>query len=278
MITRRTGVWFKVFTAFWEMQFNPFSRPAQGKHCFESGDFRQATARLKHLCDIKGIGLFTGNSGTGKTFTLKKFAEALNPGLFKLFYAPLSSVTVLEFYRAVAIGLGIAPSHKKIDLFNAIQDRIKSLARDKRVTPVIIFDEGQYLSAKILNDLKIILNFDMDSNNHAVVILAGLPALATTLSMGAHESLAQRIRINYAFTGLSKTEMTDYVVSKLKDCGASPAIFADNALEALWGCCAGSPRVVNSLAENCLRIGAQKRLKVIDTETVMLANNEISFV
>jgi len=267
-----------MLTAFWEMQFNPFPKSGSGKHHFESDDFKQATARLKHLCDIKGIGLLTGNPGTGKTFTLKMFTDGLNPGLFKVFYAPLSSVTVLEFYRAIAIGLGIDPPYKKIDLFNAIQDRIKSLAKDKRVTPVIICDEGQYLSPKILNDLKILLNFDMDADNHAVFILAGQTALATTLSMSAHEALAQRILINYTFTGLSKTEMVDYIVSKLKACGVSQTIFQENALEALWGCCAGSPRVINSLAENCLRIGAQKGVKLIDPEIVMLANNELSFL
>ena len=267
-----------MITAYWEMQFNPFSKSESGKYHFESDDFRQATARLKHLCDIKGIGLFTGNPGTGKTFTLKKHADSLNPGLYKLFYAPLSSVTVLEFYRAIAIGLGLSPPYKKIDLFNAIQGRIKSLAKDKRVTPVIIFDEGQYLSAKILNDLKILLNFDMDSDNHAVVILAGQAALATTLSMGAHEALAQRILINYTFTGLSKSEMAEYIVSKLKGCGVSQTIFPENALEALWGCCSGAPRVINSLAENCLRIGAQKGAKLIDAEIVMMANNELSLV
>jgi len=267
-----------MFTAYWEMQFNPFSKSPPGNHHFESDDFKQASSRLKHLCDIKGIGLFTGNHGTGKTFTLKKYADALNPGLFKIFYAPLSSVTVLDFYRAIAIGLGLSPQYKKIDLFNDIQERIKSLAKDKRITPVIICDEGQYLSAKVLNDLKILLNFDMDAVNLAVVILAGHVTLASTLSLGAHEALAQRILINYTFTGLSKSEMSGYIAAKLKSCGVTQTIFADNALESLWGCCSGSPRVVNSLAENCLRIGAQKGIKLIDPDIVMLANNELSFV
>jgi type II secretory pathway predicted ATPase ExeA len=260
------------------MQFNPFAKTAQGKHHFESDDFRQATARLRHLCDVRGIGLFTGNPGTGKTFTLKKFVDSLSPGLFRPLYAPLSSVTVMEFYRSVAIGLGLSPPFKKIDLFNAIQERILSLARDRRVTPVIIFDEGQHLSAQILGDLKILLNFDMDSDSPAAVVLAGQPALAATLSMGAHESLAQRVVISYAFTGLSKAEMAEYVASKLKACGAGQPIFPDSALEALWGCCSGSPRVVNSLAECCLRIGAQKGAKLIDPEIVMLASNELALV
>jgi len=267
-----------MFTTYWEMQFNPFSKAACDKHCFESDDFKQATARLKHLCEIKGAGLFTGNSGSGKTFVLKKFADSLNPSLFKVFYLPLSTLTVMEFYRAIAIGLGIAPPHKKIDLFNAIQERIKSLAKDKRITTVIICDEGQYLNTKVLNDLKILLNFDMDSGSHAVIVLSGQPALANNLSMNSHEALAQRIVINYSFGGLTKNEMVDYIVSRLKACGASGNVFADSAMEALWGCCGGAPRVVNSLAENCLRIGAQKGAKLIDTDIVMLANSEISLV
>ena len=267
-----------MFTTYWEMQFNPFSKLASAKHSFESEDFKQATARLKHLCEIKGIGLFTGTPGTGKTFTIKQYADTLNPSLYKVFYLPLSTVSVSEFYRAIAIGLGIVPSYKKIDLFYSIQERILSLSKDKRVTTVIICDESQYLNTKILNDLKIIMNFNMDSENHAALVISGLPTLAGTLSMKPHEALAQRIVINYAFNGLSKVEMTDYINSRLKLCGAGAGIFAENALEALWGCCGGSLRVVNSIAEKCLIIGSQKSAKVICPETVMLANSEISLV
>jgi len=85
------------------MQFNPFDKTAPLKHPFESEDFRQATARLKFLCEAKGIGLFTGLPGSGKTFALKKHADSLNPSLFKVFYLPLSTLTVMEFYRALAI-------------------------------------------------------------------------------------------------------------------------------------------------------------------------------
>ena len=267
-----------MFQAYWEMRFNPFSKQASGKHVFESEDFKQASARLKHLCEIKGIGLFVGPSGSGKTFTLKKYADTLNPSLFKVFYLPLSTVTVLEFYRAIAFGLGIAPPYKKIDLFNQIQERVLSLSKDKRVTTVIICDEGQYLNTKILNDLKIIMSFNMDSENHAAVAIVGQPVLANTLSMTTHEALAQRIVINYAFNGLSRIEMADYIDSRLKSCGVRENMFAGNALEALWGCCGGSPRVVNSLAEKCLLIGSQKGVKVIDTEIVMLAHSEISLI
>ena len=267
-----------MFTAYWEMQFDPFSKSASCKYPFESGDFKQATARLKHLQEIKGIGLFTGTAGSGKTYTLKEFVGALNPSLFKTVYLPLSSITNLEFFRAVALGLGIDPPYKKIDLFNSIQERILSLSREKRITTVIILDEGQHLSPKILNDLKILTNFDMDSERHVIIVLSGLSNLANTLSMHAHEALAQRIVINYTFSGLSKDEVQGYIESRLESCGVKSGLFAENALEALWGSSGGSPRMVNSLAEKCLMIGFQKNTKFIDPEIVMLASNEISLV
>jgi len=267
-----------MLTTYWEMKFNPFLKQESGKYSFESDDFKQATARLKHLCEIKGIGLFTGVSGTGKTYTIKQYTDNLNPSLYKVSYLSLSTVTVLEFYKDLALKLGIIPAHKKIDLFNSIQERIVSLSKDKRIVPIIICDEGQYLNTKILNDLKIIMNFNMDSENHAVFIITGLPKLASTISMGAHDALAQRVVINYTFSGLSKNEMTEYIDSRLKAAGVRDNIFADNALEALWGCCAGSPRVINSLTEKCLLIGAQKNIKIIDTEIVRLANSEIALV
>jgi type II secretory pathway predicted ATPase ExeA len=259
------------------MKFNPFSRQG-GDAPFESDDFRQATARLKHLCEIRGIGLITGPSGSGKTYTAKQYADGLNPSLYKVAYLSLSTVSVIEFYKGLALELGIIPPFKKVDLFYAIQERILSLSKDKRVTPVIVCDEGQYLNTKILNDLKIILNFNMDSENHAVFIITGLPVLATTLSMAMHDALAQRIVINYSFSGLSKSEMAEYIESKLKSCGVRENLFAENAIEALWGCCAGAPRVVNSLAEKCLLIGAQKEARIIDAEIVRLAGSEMAFI
>jgi len=267
-----------MFTTYWEMQFNPFSKELSAEHYFESEDFRQATARLNHVKEIKCMGLFTGHPGTGKTSTIKKFMDSLNPSLFKCVYLPLSTVTVMEFYRALAFGIGILPSFKKIDMFNSIQERIISLSKDRNITTVIAIDEGQYLHTKILNDLKILLNFDMDSKNYAAVIISGLPALTNALVGQTHEALTQRIVINYTFNGLSKTELGDYIGTRLKACGVHTNMFSDNAMEAIWGCSSGCPRVINNLAEKCLLLGFQKNAKVIDNEIVMLANNEISLI
>jgi len=127
-----------------------------------------------------------------------------------------------------------------------------------------------------LNDLKIIFNFNMDSVNHTVVILAGLPLLNNTLVKQVHESIAQRITINYMFSGLSETEANSYVLQGLRDCGASDKIFPPASLAALYAASGGSIRKLNALITNSLIIGAQKKLEFIDTDAVMDSLNDFS--
>lgn len=270
-----------MYKSYWAMEFNPFvtsNKNTSNATCFNSIDFKNAIARLDHLKNIKGIGLFTGFSGAGKTFTLRYFANNLNTSLYKLVYIPLSTITVLEFYKALAYGLDLEPPNKKIDIFRDIQQRIISLAKDKKITPIIMIDESQYLKTDILNDLKLLLNFDMDSKNYAVLILAGQPVLNSTLSKQIHEALKQRIVINYSFEGISKDEVKEYIDSRLKLCGVHSEIFNTNAIEAIYGCCNGSIRKINSIIDKCLLVGYMKKATTIDTDIVMNAQNEVELI
>lgn len=257
------------------MTYNPFSKPSGG-FCFESQDYKEAIARLKFLTANKGIGLFTGAPGHGKTFVLRSYLSSLNPSLYKVFYTPLSTITAMDFYRGLSLGLDIMPASRKVDLFRQIQERIISLDKEKRVTPFIVLDECQYLNTAILNDLKIIFNFDMDSANHAVVILTGLPLLNNILVKQVHESIAQRIVINYMFTGLTESEANAYVIQGLRACGASDKVFQPAALASLYAASGGSIRKLNALITNALIAGAQKKLDSIGTDAIMDSLNEIN--
>lgn len=267
-----------MFKTYWGMEFNPFDKNLNIKNYFKSDDFKQASSRLEYLKDIKGIGLFTGVSGTGKTFTVRHFVEGLNPNLYKIAYIPLSTVTVLDFYKSLCYGLGVEIFARKIDLFKNLQERIISLSKDKKITPLVILDEAQYLKTEVLNDLKILLNFNMDSTSHAILILSGQPVLNSILSKQIHEALKQRIVINYNFTGISKNEVSDYISTRLKLCGVHNSIFNSGAIEAIYSCCNGSIRKLNSIIEKSLMIGFQKNINIVDTEIIMFAQNEIEFV
>jgi len=269
-----------MYKNYWSMAYNPFQKNngESSVKLFDSKDYINAKARLEHLNKLGGIGLLTGLSGTGKTYALKKFAEGLNPSLYKVIYIPLSTVTVLEFYKSLAYGLDLDPPGRKVDIFNAIQQRLISLVKDRNMRCVIIIDEAQYLQTAILNDLKLLLNFEMDSKDYATLILAGQPLLNNILTKKVHEALKQRIVMNYNFIGINKEEGKKYILDKLKESGVYEQIITDGALEAIVSSGNGAIRKLNSMVDKCLFVGSISNAKMIDTDIVMNAQNELELI
>jgi general secretion pathway protein A len=76
----------------------PFDHPLQPDELYPSSTAREAQARLKHLIELRGIGLITGEVGSGKSSVCRQLCAALHPGLHRLFYVPLSTGNVLDMY------------------------------------------------------------------------------------------------------------------------------------------------------------------------------------
>src|SRR5690625_4116803 len=125
-----------------------------------------------------------------------------------------------------------------------------------------------------LQDLAILFNFQMDSSNPFILILAGLPHLKTRLNLNHHRPLAQRIIMKYQLLPLSKDNVYAYMDHHLKIAGAKMPIFTTTAMEAIALRSQGWPRVINTLTMNCLLYGAQQKKDQIDEEIVRLAAEE----
>lgn len=256
------------------LEYNPFTK--NGSECiYESSDYKETIFRLNYLKDIKGFGVITGEAGKGKTTAIRNWTKALNRSLFKVIYLPLSTLTVMEFYRTLACELGIEMYHQKDKNFKAIQEEILRLTNDKKITPVIILDEANYFKSATLNDLKILFNFDMDSKDKAIIILLGLPILNNTLNLNAHEPLRQRITISYHLEGLSKLETKEYVRLKLKSAGCLLDIFSEGALDAIANSSNGIAREIDRLVNRSLMLGEKSKAEIIDTDIVMKAYDNL---
>ena len=114
-------------------------------------------------------------------------------------------------------------------------------------------------------------NFEMDSRDLAVVLLVGQPRLNTTLNQSAHESLLQRIVMNYHMTGISKEEGRKFIIHKLEGAGSRQTVFDANALEAILNAANGTPRMINKICNRSLMIGASQNQDTISADTVRKA-------
>jgi type II secretory pathway predicted ATPase ExeA len=256
------------------MDFNPFIKGSKDI-LMETADYKELAARLDYLLANKGFGIITGGPGRGKTTSVRNYVKGINSSLFKIVYTSLSTLTVAEFYKHLAAELGLEVMHRKPDNFKNIQNEILRYSIEKRITPVIIIDEANYINNAILNDLKMLFNFNMDSRDRAVVLLVGLPQLNNTLRLTANEPLRQRITMNFNIDSLSKEESASYIKSKLSGARCTQEVFNPNAIEAIANASNGIPRMINKICNSSLMIAASKSADIVDADIVMAAVNDI---
>lgn len=262
------------YTTRYGLEYNPFIK-SDHETLVETREYREVITRLNYLLQIKGFGLLTGNPGLGKTTAVRNWLKGLNQSAYKPIYIPLSTLTVMEFYRYLASELGCQPAYRKADNFRMIQGAIERYVYEKRMVPIIILDEANYLKNATLNDLKILFNFEMDSINRAMILLTGLPQLNSTLSLNSHEPLRQRITMNYNLSPLTQEEVKEYIKEKLKCARCHQEVFEKNALEAISSASNGTLRMVDKIVNATLLIGNAKNQNIIISDTVMEAVNDL---
>lgn len=265
-----------MFKQHFGMKTNPFDKDIEISDMYESGDIRELDSRLKYMLECRGIFLLVGEPGSGKTAALRKFSWGLGQSLYRAMYLPLTTLTVNDFYSALSSLLGEARKYRKIDMFHQIQSAISSLYYDQRITPVIIVDEVHMASSAILDDLRMLFNFSMDSANPFIMILAGQPPIRNKLALNMCLPLRQRIAARYTFQGLSLNETADYLNTRMTLAGVTGNIFTEQAIRSIHSCANGLPRNINNLASHALTYCAWKKLDNVDDEAILQASIEIS--
>lgn len=115
------------YTARYGLEFNPFLKNSK-EVLVETQEYKETIFRLNYLLATKGFGLLTGSAGRGKTTAVRSWASGLNSSLYKVVYSSLSTLTVNDFYRNLALQLGAQPAFRKTDNFRIIQEEITGLS------------------------------------------------------------------------------------------------------------------------------------------------------
>lgn len=264
-----------MYRAFYQLNQNIHRKDRRGDDLFVSKSFAEAASRLDFMKDKGGIVLFTGLAGVGKTTTLRYFIEKQNPKLFRFAYAPLSTVSVIEFYRQIAILLGCDTPYRKDRLFYSIQETITDLAKNHQTTPVIIFDEAHLLKNDNFHELQILSNFSLDSADPALFILVAHPHIIDRLKRPLFDSFYQRIKLKISLPPFTLNETHDFISHILRRASATNGLFAPQAIELIHNLTNGLPRKITHLLEQTLIFGAANQLKLIDEEAIVQIAKEI---
>lgn len=252
----------------------PFADNPDAKQLFASQAWQQVRTRLEFLAQHHGVGLLTGEVGSGKSTAARAFTSSLPPNQYKILYVHFSAGSALDLLRQIALELNLTPARLRGDLVRQIAEAVVRLNQSKKQHPLLICDEAQLLPHPALEQLPLLLNFDMDSSRYLTLLLIGQPLLRRTLSLQLHEALRQRIGVHYHLEGVTREELDAYLTHQFKAAGVAQPLFDENARQALYQATRGILRKVNKLAVTALRLAAERKASVVDEAILLDAAGE----
>jgi type II secretory pathway predicted ATPase ExeA len=255
---------------------HPFDKDLAADDLFASASLAELGARLRHLVDMRAIGLVTGDSGSGKTTACRHLVASLHTGLYRVLYVSMTTGNVMDLYKSIAWELGLPTERNRAALFRQIRAEVSRLCAENRLRPILIIDEAHHLRTDLLEDVRLLTNFAMDSENRLTVILVGHPELRRRMSMAALDALAQRIVVRAHVRGLTRDELGPYLVHRLRLAGSELPLFEPPTVEAIFQASSGLPRKANALAHHALFAAAVAKTKSVTTEHVQAAMQEVA--
>jgi type II secretory pathway predicted ATPase ExeA len=254
---------------------HPFGKEIEPEELFPSSGSQELAVRLGHLIEMRGIGLVTGDSGSGKTSACRKVVSALHTGLHRVVYVAHSTGNVMDVYKSIAWEMGLSVERSRAALYRQIRTEVSRLSIEARCRPLLIIDEAHHLRPDVLEDLRLLTNYQMDAENRLCLLLIGQPELRRRLGMAVYEAISQRIVIRYHFGGLTRDELSAYLVHRLRLAGTELPLFEPAAQEAIFQATGGLPRKVNLLAHHALMAAALARSKTVTAEHIQAALPEV---
>lgn len=261
-----------MYEAYWGLKEKPFENTPDPKFLYSSHEHLEAVTRMTYAIEErKGSALLTGEYGCGKTLISRRLFEMLPPEKYDiaLVINPLLSPT--EIIREICNQLGIksSPTWPKTQLLMELNDRLYENMRSHKDT-VIIIDEAQSIKdIRTLEELRLLLNFQLNDRFLLTLILIGQPELREMIDK--YKQLKQRLAIRYHLNPLSKKDSKEYIQHRLEVAGAKNAIFASSVHELIWQNSGGVPREINSICDMSLLLGFTKKAKGINTDLVRKA-------
>ena len=234
----------------------------------------EAVARIGFLVDELGIGMITGEVGSGKTAAVRKAMSLLEPSRHSIIYLANPAVGTKGIYSEIVSHLGESPRFYKTALISQTAELLASESEKGRKV-VVICDEAHLLDGSQLEELRFLTNSDMDSSSSLALLLVGQPNLKARLRLGTFSALEQRITLRYSVPPMTSEETRSYIPHHLKLAGRTDTIFSDEALGLIHQVSRGLPRAVNNLARQALIAAYANKSAIVDEKSARQAISEV---
>lgn len=217
----------------------------------------------------RGTAVLTGEVGTGKTTLLRKLIQSIPAEKVHFCSIFSTNVSPSEFFELILIGFGLPlPVESKAERLLRFWEFLMGCEAEGR-TPVLLIDEAHKLSAEMLEEVRLLMNFETAEHKLLQVVLAGQTELRELLRREDLRQLRQRVSVRLDIMPLKPAEIEQYMRHRWHQGGGNGNFpFNSEAVELVARYSHGIPRVMNAICDIALLRAYTAEAPAVGPDTV----------
>ena len=243
-----------MYTEFFGLQKLPFNLTPDPAFLFLPTKHREALAGLTYaVLERKGFVVLTGDAGTGKTTLINSVFNRLPAERVESSVMLNPTLTASEFLESVLLDFDIPdiPASKAQRLWK-LQEFLARTHQQNRLA-VLVIDEAHKLSLEVLEEIRLLGNYESAADKFLQILLLGQPELDDLLNRQDLRQFKQRIGLRLYIDRLTPTEIQQYIHFRWAKGGAREAPpFTVDATAGIAQWSQGIPRLINSICDTAL--------------------------
>jgi putative secretion ATPase (PEP-CTERM system associated) len=263
-----------MYEAFYGLSSHPFQLNPDPHFYYGSKQHKRAKAYLEYgVSRNEGFIVITGEIGAGKTTVLRGLLDSLEQTNIVTGQLVTTQLDAEDTLRMVAAAFGFqATGRSKAELLSALEASLLSHARQGKRC-LLVVDEAQNLTARAVEELRMLSNFQLGNHSLLQSFLIGQPEFREILQRPEMEQFRQRVSATCHIGPLEREETEAYILHRLKCAGAKDKPqFESEAFASIFAATEGIPRRINSICDRLLLLGYMENRTLftsIDVDTVL---------
>jgi general secretion pathway protein A len=245
-----------MYHQFFGLSKDPFSMTPDPAFLFLTLQHREALAGVTYaILNRKGFVVLIGDAGTGKTTLLRTLFQSIPSTRVRLSVVLNPMLTPAEFLELALLDFGIKDiPASKAQRLTVLQQFLIEAYRERQVA-VLVVDEAHKLPLDVLEEIRLLSNFELAEAKLLQIVLAGQTELGDMLNRQDLRQLKQRIAVRLVIHPLSSIGVEHYIQHRWQKAGATrPHPFPPDVVARVAQCSRGIPRLVNALCSNALML------------------------
>lgn len=269
-----------MYKDFFGLQKLPFNLTPDPAFLFLPPRHREALAGLTYaVMERKGFVVLTGDAGTGKTTLINSVLSRLPAERVESSIILNPTLTAGEFLESVLLDFDIRDvSASKAQRLWTFQEFLARTHHQNRFA-VLIIDEAHKLSLEVLEEIRLLGNYESATDKFLQILLLGQPELDGVINRRDLRQLKQRIALRLYIDPLTPPETQQYITFRwVKAGGMEAPPFHPDAVAAIAQWSQGIPRLINSICDSALLMAFGDECPTVSLKYVREAAHNLNLI